>query len=74
MSDKNHTVSESADKIVLTTNIKRGTDTRNEDKIRVKVKGDNPENAAGKLKATLDALEENGVSDQLRETQPGEDE
>ena len=74
MTEKNHRVSESADKIVLTTNVKRGSDTRDEDKTRVKVKGDNPEATAKKLADTLDALEEQGVADTLRETQPGEGE
>jgi len=37
--DIQHTVSESADKIVVKTKVKRGTGTRDEDKIDVKVKG-----------------------------------
>jgi len=69
-----HTVSESADKIVLKTNVKRGTDTRNQDKLDVKVKGENPEATAKKLADTLDALEKYGVADTLRETQPGDGE
>ncbi len=72
--DTTHQVNESADKIVLKTSVKRGSGTRDQDKIDVKVKGDHPENAAGKLKATLEALEENGVADTLRETQPGDGE
>jgi len=42
---KRHNVQESADKIVLKTAIKRGTGTRDEDKIKVKVKGNDPEEA-----------------------------
>jgi len=69
-----HTVSESADKIVLTTNVKRGTGTRDEDKIRVKVKGEKPQITAAKLADTLAALENHGVAEQLRGTQAGNDE
>jgi hypothetical protein len=72
MNDTQHTVSESADKIVLKTNVKRGNGTRDQDKIDVKIKGADPEDTAGKLRATLDALEEEGIADTLRETQPGE--
>ena len=69
-----HTVNESADKIVLTTNVKRGTGTRDEDKIRVKVKGEKPQITAAKLADTLAALENHGVAEQLRGTQAGDDE
>jgi len=72
MSEKQHTVSESADKIVLKTKVKRGTGTRDEDKIDVKVKGDNPDETAEKLAGTLDALKRNCIADRLRETQPSE--
>jgi len=68
----NLNVSESADKITLTTKVKRGSGTRDQDTVKVKVKSDNPEHAAGRLRKTLDALESLGVTDQLRETQPGE--
>ena len=67
-----HTVSESADKITLTTNVKRGTGTRDEDKIRVKVKGDGADATAEKLADTLAALDNHGVAETLRETQAGE--
>lgn len=68
-----HTVSESADKIVLKADVKRGNGTRDQDKINVKVKGNNPEDTAAKLSDTLDALAAEGVVDTLRETQPGDD-
>jgi len=71
MSDNTkHTVSESADKIVLKTECKRGSETRDQDKVNIKVKGNDPDDTAQKLKATLDALEEQGVAQTLRETQP----
>ena len=72
--DTQHTVSESADKIVLKADVKRGSATRDQDKINVKVKGNDPADTAGKLADTLDALEAEGVATTLRETQPGDDE
>jgi len=63
-----HTVSETADKIVVTTNVKRGSGTRDEDKIRVKVKGDDPDDVVDKLNATIANLQE--TSDTLRAMQP----
>ena len=72
MNDPQHTVSESADKIVLKTNVKRGSGTRDQDKIDVKIKGSDPEDTAAKLADTLDALEAEGIASTLRETQPGE--
>lgn len=65
-----HNVTESADKIVLTTKAKRGTGTRDQDTVKVKAKGNDPEEAAAKLARTLDALEAEGVTDTLRNTQP----
>ena len=66
--DKRYTVSESADKIVLKTKVKRGTGTRDEDKLDVKVKGNDPSETASRLAATLDALDANDVVDTLRQT------
>jgi len=63
-------ISESADRITLKTKVVRGNATRDQDKVTVKVKGDDPEKAAGRLSATLDALEDEGVADALRDTQP----
>jgi len=68
--DRRHNVSESADKIELHTKVKRGTGTRDQDTVKVKVKGDDPDDAAAKLAATLDALDAEGVTDTLRNTQP----
>jgi len=67
-----HTVSESADKIVLKADVKRGNGTRDQDQVRIKVKGNDPEDTAAKLSDTLAALGSEGVADTLRETQPGE--
>jgi hypothetical protein len=65
-----HSISESADKITLKTKVKRGTGTRDQDVTDVKVKGDDPEDTAERLAATLDELESEGVADTLRGTQP----
>jgi hypothetical protein len=60
-------VNESADKIVLKTAVKRGGGTRDEDKLRVKIKGNNPRETAARLAETLDALREERVPTELRE-------
>lgn len=73
MTDATHHINESADKITLKTKVKRGTGTRDEDKLDVKVKGDNPDSVAGRLRKTLDALEREGIATKLRETQAGGD-
>jgi len=65
-----HHVNESADKITLKTNVKRGSGTRDQDKVTVKVKGDDPKAAAAKLSETLVELDEHGVTTTLRNTQP----
>jgi len=67
-----HSISESADKITLKTKVVRGEGTRDQDKLDVKVKGNDPNETAERLAKTLDALKANGVADTLRETQPDE--
>jgi hypothetical protein len=75
MTDKTHTVNESADKIVLKTKLKRGNDVRDEDGIRVKVKANDPEQAAEKLHETVVAVGSKNTVNALRGTQPsGSDE
>ena len=53
--DVRRTVNESADKINLKTKVKRGTGTRDQDEVVVKVKADDPNDAAAKLANTLAA-------------------
>lgn len=53
-----HNVSESADKVRLKTQLKRGSGTRDEDKIEVQVKGDDPEECVRKLNKTIEELAE----------------
>jgi len=64
-------VSESADKIVVKTKVKRGTGTRDEDKIDVKVKGDNPTEVVEKVNETISRL--HNTAEDLRNMQPEED-
>jgi len=70
MTDKRHTVNESADKIVFKCKTTRGEGTRDQDKSDLKVKGDDPEEVARRVAETLDALEAEGVHDKLRSMQP----
>jgi len=72
--DTTHHINESADKITLKTNVKRGSGTRDQDKVTVKVKGDDPEGTAATLAETLAELDEHGVTTTLRNTQPEDDE
>jgi len=72
MTEKQHNIQESADKIVLKTSVKRGTATRDQDKLNVKVKGDDPVQAVDKLNAVLDRLEDTGTATALRGTQPSD--
>jgi len=69
--DTTHQVNESADKVVLTTKIKRGTGTRDQDSIKVKAKAENPVQAAQKLDETVEAILEHGTVNTLRNAQPG---
>jgi len=73
MADKSHHINESADKVVLKTEIKRGTDTRDQDKINVKVKGNSPELTANKLHDTVEQIKALGTVDTVRGTRASED-
>lgn len=63
-----HTVKESADKIRVETKVKRGSGTRDQDEIKVKIKGDDAEEVVEKLNNTVELLQE--TSDTLRAMQP----
>lgn len=71
MTDTTHHVNESADKITVKTKLTRGEGTRDQDKIDVKVKGDDPEAVVEKLDATLAGLQ--STADDVRNMQPGGD-
>jgi len=71
MTDKTHNVNESADKIRVETQVKRGEGTRDEDRIKVKVKGDDPTEVVEKLNETVAQLQD--TANDLRNMQPGEE-
>jgi len=72
MTEINHNVNESADKIRVETKVKRGTGTRDQDEIKVKIKGDDAEEVVKQLNATVALLQETGET--LRAMQPEVDE
>ena len=57
-----HRINESADKIVLKAEVKRGSGTRDQDKIKVKVKSDDPIEAVEKLNECIDQLNDSATS------------
>jgi len=59
--DTNHNLNESADKIRLKTQIKRGSGTRDQDTHDIKVRGETPEDAAENLSEVLGELHERDV-------------
>ena len=66
-----HRISESADKLTLTTKVKRGEGTRDEDRIKVKVQGDDPDEVVEKLEQTVVNLQ--STTDDLRDLRAGDD-
>jgi len=68
MTDKQHTINESADKIRVETKVKRGTGTRDQDEIKVKVKGDDPDEVVRQLNQTVQHIRE--TADTVRNIQP----
>jgi len=71
MAEPQHNINESADKIRVQTKVKRGSGTRDEDRIEVKVKGNNPTEVVEKLNETVAQLQD--TADTLREMQPDND-
>jgi len=67
-------VNKTGDTVRLETKIKRGTGTRDQDTIKVKVYGDNPDDAAQMLHDTVVAVGTNGTIKALRGTQPTKNE
>jgi len=61
-------ISESAQPIKLTTKVKRGTDTRDQDTIKVNISGDDPAETVADLNKTLELLEETAQT--ARDIQP----
>ena len=65
-------MNESADKIRVETKVKRGSGTRDQDEIKVKIKGDDAEEVVEKLNKTVELLQDTGNT--LRAMQPEVDE
>ncbi|AFH22470.1 hypothetical protein OSG_eHP27_00090 [environmental Halophage eHP-27] len=68
MTDGNqrHNINESHDKIRVETDITRGTGTRDQEKHKLKARGETPEEAAENLSEALAELEERGVFERAR--------
>lgn len=67
MADTQHNINESHDKIRAEINFTRGTGTRDQEKHKLKARGETPEATAEMLSETLAALEERDVFDRARE-------
>lgn len=67
-----HNLNESHDKIRLETDLTRGTGTRDQEKHKLKARGETPEEAADALSEALAELEERDVFKRAREV--GDDE
>ena len=69
MSDNNENknLNESVDKIRLTTSLTRGESTRDQEKHKLKARGETPEKAAENLSEALAELEERDVFARARE-------
>ena len=65
--ETNHNINESHDKIRLETDLTRGTGTRDQEKHKLKVRGETPADAAEALSDALAELEERDVFDRARE-------
>lgn len=68
MTEESHHINESADKIVVKTKVKRGDGTRDQDTIKVKVKGDEATEVVEKLNRTVELLA--FTAEDLRNIQP----
>jgi hypothetical protein len=72
MSETNHTVNESNEKVRVTTTVKRGTGTRDQDTHKLKVRAETPAKAAEQMHVLLRELENADVYDRVREIQNDE--
>jgi len=67
MTDEQHNINESHDKIRLKTQLKRGSGTRDQDTHDIKARGETPEEAAENLSEALAELEDRDVFERARE-------
>lgn len=66
MTNENYNLNESKDKIRLSTDITRGKGTRDQEKHKLKVRGETPEEAAENLSQVLEELEDRDVFSRAR--------
>jgi hypothetical protein len=64
---RRHNINESHDKIRLETDVTRGTGTRDQEKHKLKARGETPEEAAENLSEALAELEERDVFERARD-------
>jgi len=69
--ETNHNLNESADKIRLSTTVTRGEGTRDQEKHKLKARGETPEEAAANLSDVLAELEERDVFERARAVENG---
>lgn len=65
--NRRHNVNESHDKIRVETDITRGTGTRDQEKHKLKVRGETPKDAADKLDQVVTELKTRGVFAKTRD-------
>jgi len=73
MSEPTHNVNESNEKVRVTTTVKRGTGTRDQDTHKLKVRAETPQEAAEQMHILLRELEKADVYDRVREIQNDEE-
>jgi hypothetical protein len=73
MAEQHHNVNELHDKIRLEADITRGTGTRDQEKHKLKARGETPEEAAEQLSESLRELEERDVFERARNVGGGDD-
>lgn len=66
MSNEQHNINESHDKIRLETDLTRGTGTRDQEKHKLKARGETPEEAAESLSKAVEELEKRNVFERMR--------
>ena len=66
MDDANKNLNESVDKIRLSMDVTRGNGTRDQEKHKLKARGDTPEQAAENLSDALAELEDRNVFERAR--------
>jgi len=65
--EQRHNINESHDKIRLETDVTRGTGTRDQEKHKLKARGETPEEAAENLSEALRELENRDVFERARQ-------